>query len=228
MELIVTKLIIDVVMAVLLFGTIWYCRRLDLRIKILQDSKGELAKVVKRFDDSTEKAALCIGEIHKVSQRIHENMRHHMDKANFLAGDLSYMIERGNKVVGAIPEKELEELRERGKPATQRKERRAAKAESAGEAKPASRSQEATPIQGGRRREDLAIEDQSIKDDTKKIERMLTALSEHREASEAVEQEIITPDQLEEEKPGAVKLRSKAEQELYEALRNQGQKGESA
>jgi len=212
MSLLITKLIIDVALAALLFGTIWYCKRLDTRIKILQDSKGELSKMIRQFDDTTEKAALCISEVHKVSQRVHENMRHHIDKANYIANDLSFMIDRGRKVSG-MSEEELDTV-SRGP--RKRSDERAA--DTSGQT-PASRSKESQPVQGGRRREDLSIEDKTMDDDNHKISRMIDALAQNKSENKEVEIEVIEPETISHEKPSGVKLRSKAEQELYEALR---------
>ncbi len=96
----VLSLIVNLIMATLLLVTIWYCWRLNVRIRVLQDSRSELARIIREFDESTQRATDSIAEIHQATQRLSENMQHKIDKANFLATDLEFMIERGNKMVG--------------------------------------------------------------------------------------------------------------------------------
>jgi len=100
MENIVLSLIIDTMMAVLLIVTIVYCRKLNTRIQILQDSRSELATIIREFDESTQRATESIAEIHEATRRISDNIQHKIDKANFLANDLQTMIEKGNRVAG--------------------------------------------------------------------------------------------------------------------------------
>lgn len=97
----VLSLIIDVMMAFLLIMTIVYCRKLNTRIQVLQDSRSELAQIIREFDESTERATKSIAEIHEATRRLSENIQHKIDKANYLVDDLQTMIEKGNRVAGA-------------------------------------------------------------------------------------------------------------------------------
>jgi hypothetical protein len=92
------SLFADVVVACLLITTIVFCLKLNKRIRVLQDSKSELAQLIEKFDQSTMKATHSINEIHKASKKISENMQARLDKANFLADDLAFMIEKGSKL----------------------------------------------------------------------------------------------------------------------------------
>ena len=80
-ELLLT-LFLDGTMAILLLATIFYCGKLNKRIKILQDSKSELAEVIVEFDKATDRATASIAEIHKATSRLSENLQHKLDKAN--------------------------------------------------------------------------------------------------------------------------------------------------
>lgn len=91
---------INLIMAGLLLATLIYCLKLNKRIKILQDSKSELARIIREFDESTQRATQNINEIHAATARISENIQHKIDKANYLADDLEMMIDRGNKLTG--------------------------------------------------------------------------------------------------------------------------------
>ena len=97
---IILSLVVNGMMAVLMFVTIMYCWRLNGRIKLLQDSKSELADIIREFDESTRRATESIAEIHAATSRLSENIQHKIDKANFLANDLDYLIEKGGKVTG--------------------------------------------------------------------------------------------------------------------------------
>lgn len=100
MENVVLSLFVNGLMAIMLIVTIIYCWKLNSRIRLLQDSKSELAEIIREFDESTKRATQSIGEIHEATARLSENMQHKIDKANFLADDLQYMIEKGSKVAG--------------------------------------------------------------------------------------------------------------------------------
>lgn len=95
---IVLTLLINITMATILIVTIWYCSKLNKRILALQDARSELATIIKEFDESTQRATQSIADIHKATQRLTENMQHKIDKANFLADDLQFLIERSAKI----------------------------------------------------------------------------------------------------------------------------------
>lgn len=94
----VLSLVIDILMAGLLIVTLFYCSRLNKRIRLLQDAKSELAQIVQEFDESTQRATQSIAQIHEATNRISENIQHKIDKANFLADDLQFLIERSAKI----------------------------------------------------------------------------------------------------------------------------------
>lgn len=98
----VLTLVIDVLMAGLLVVTLFYCSRLNKRIRLLQDARSELAQIVQEFDESTQRATQSIAEIHAASSRISENIQHKIDKANFLADDLQFLIERSAKIADKV------------------------------------------------------------------------------------------------------------------------------
>jgi hypothetical protein len=100
MQNVVLSLLVNGMMTVMLIVTILYCWRLNGRIRLLQDSKSELATIIREFDESTRRATDSIAQIHEATARLSENMQHKIDKANFLADDLQYMIEKGSKLAG--------------------------------------------------------------------------------------------------------------------------------
>lgn len=88
---------INIVMALLLAATIFYCWLLNKRIQVLQDSKSDLAKLLNRFDQSTLKAAESIHALQTASKKIGETIQGRIEKANYVMDDLSYMIDRASK-----------------------------------------------------------------------------------------------------------------------------------
>jgi sensor histidine kinase regulating citrate/malate metabolism len=94
----VASVLLNLFIAVLLAVTIGYCWILNRRIKVLQDSKSELAQLLKYFDESTERASESIIALQTASKKIGENIQHRVDKANYLLDDLAFMIEKGSKL----------------------------------------------------------------------------------------------------------------------------------
>jgi hypothetical protein len=98
----IANLLLNLLIIVLLAVTISYCWVLNRRIKLLQDSKSELAQLLKYFDESTERASESIVALQTASKKIGENIQMRIDKANFLLDDLAFMIEKGSKVANQM------------------------------------------------------------------------------------------------------------------------------
>ncbi len=100
MQNILLSILVNGMMAALLLVTILYCSRLNKRIRILQDSKSELARIITEFNESTERATQSIADIHEATNRISENIQHKIDRANFIATDLDMLIDKGGRMAG--------------------------------------------------------------------------------------------------------------------------------
>lgn len=211
------KLLLDISVACLLVATIYYCTKLNKRVKMLQDSKSELAQLIRQFDESTQQAMGSINEIHKASKKINENIQAKLDKANYLADDLAFMIERANKTADRI-----EQQITGGRQAVTA----SAKAELSGSAaSPASvaprRSREpepeATP-EPARRAERTT---QSTRTSTQ--EQPQSASSQEKKGIEAMMERISElragKDDATRAKRPVARLRSKSEQDLLQALK---------
>lgn len=94
----VVGLLFDGGLAVLLIVTIGYCARLSKRIRLLQDSRGELAGMIAQFDQATGRATASLAELQSVAKRITEALQLKIEKANFLADDLAFLIEKSSKL----------------------------------------------------------------------------------------------------------------------------------
>jgi hypothetical protein len=95
-------LILDGGLAVLLIVTIGYCRGLSRRIRVLQDGRGELAGMIAQFDQATARAAAGVIELQTVSKRVTEALQLKIEKANFLADDLAFLIEKSSKLAAQL------------------------------------------------------------------------------------------------------------------------------
>src|ERR1700733_4725976 len=96
------NLALNILIVALLVVTIGYCWLLNRRIRVLQDSKSELAQLLKHFDESTQRASESIIALQVASKKIGENIQFRIDKANYLMDDLSFMIDRGNKLTNQM------------------------------------------------------------------------------------------------------------------------------
>ena len=221
---IVLKLLLDGLVALLLFLTIIYCRKLNKRIRILQDSKSELASLIEQFDESTERATHSIAEIHEASRRIAENMQHKLDKANFLADDLSFMIEKGSKLADRMEGKignrnaaQAQTQNTSGAATLPRSERRPTAPAPRTAARSGRDDKEVLDLAKGGREKAGADEGQAKQKAA--LESVLERISGRKSSSSS------KPAADEEAQPAArtkrpgVRMRTKAEQELMDALK---------
>jgi len=96
------NLLLNTLIAALLAVTIAYCWLLNRRIKILQDSRGELALLLKHFDDSTIRASDSIIALQTASKKIGDNIQTKIEKSNYLLDDLAFMIDKGEKIANKL------------------------------------------------------------------------------------------------------------------------------
>lgn len=94
------ELSINLIVAALLITTIAWCWTLNRRIRVLQDSRTELAELLRHFDASTRRASDSIIALQSASKKIGETIQTRIEKANYVADDLAFLIERGNKMAG--------------------------------------------------------------------------------------------------------------------------------
>lgn len=187
MNAIIILTLLDSLMIGLLVATIVYCVKLNTRVKVLQDSKEEFSKLIERFDLTTQRAQTSIEDLQNISKKVNEQLSGRLDKANFLADDLAFMIEKGSKLADKM------EGRVIAKPS-------------------ASSSQVESKLPTERRNSPSGP---ILESDRKRA--ALEAVMSKASARE----EIDLPGAVK-RRPGAAsaRLRSKAEQELYDALKS--------
>lgn len=203
---IIANLVLNMLIVGLLAATISYCWVLNRRIKILQDSKSELAQLLTHFDESTQRASESIIALQSASKRIGENIQHRIEKANYLIDDLSFLIERGGKIASQLEaELAVNRARSRAISEVRREEREPEPMYSA----PASYADDIDdePVQAakptGQRERAVAS-----------LEAVLERVVGRSKPAAASAQELETP----RARPGTSARRSKAEQELLELI----------
>lgn len=92
-------LVLDCVLGILLISTMIYCSKLSRRIQVLRDSRGEFARMIEQFDTATGRAMASVNDLQTVSKKITDALQLKIEKANFLADDLAFLIEKSNKLV---------------------------------------------------------------------------------------------------------------------------------
>ncbi len=92
-------------LALLLVVTISYCWKLQRRLRIIQSSKSDLARLMKLFDECTERASKSIGDLQAVSKRVSDSLAVRMDKANTVADDLHFLIDKAGKLANDLEKK---------------------------------------------------------------------------------------------------------------------------
>lgn len=95
-------LLANLIVGGLLVAVIIYCKRLNHNIRVLRDSRGELAQMFKEFDASIERAAASVDELQNSARKTDALLKDKLAKANMIADDLSFMIERGNKMADQL------------------------------------------------------------------------------------------------------------------------------
>lgn len=92
------ELVIDALLAGLLLMTILYCRLLNKRIRVLQDARSELAKLLTHFDDSTRRASESIALLNLSGKKAADAVQARIENATVAADDLTYLIERATVI----------------------------------------------------------------------------------------------------------------------------------
>lgn len=94
--------ILEVVIAVLLAVTISYCWKLSRKISALQEGKKELGRFIEDFNSSIKRAEQNINQIREVSTETDKKLVEHIQKARFLANDLSFLMDKGENVAETL------------------------------------------------------------------------------------------------------------------------------
>lgn len=217
MEALLPKLLLDLLVTVLLAVTIFYCTRLNKRIRILQDSKSELAALIEKFDESTQQATRSINEIHNVSRKINESIKTRLEKANYVVDDLAFMIEKGNKLADRM-ESDISGARKPSTEAARPSVRGRAAELDKGEPMPLKEEEPAGKLPRRLPREQASAGEGEKARRNAGLESMLEKIAQKKAAAGGQEEPAAGSAR---KLRATTKLRSKAEQELYDALKSE-------
>lgn len=90
--------ILDITVILLLVVAILYGFRLNSKINLIRDSRKELSKLFKSFDNTILKAQEGIDELRKASEEASSGLQQKIDRASLLIDDLSFVSEKAIKV----------------------------------------------------------------------------------------------------------------------------------
>lgn len=197
-------MILDGLTIILLAGTIFYCIRLSVYLKSFRDSRGDLEKLIHELSDNIIKAEHAIDGLRNNARESGRDLQETINEAKGLSEELQIMSESGNSLAGR-----LEKLADKtGRVAEsyrspmdfempERPTRRRAPVKTYQEPEPEIvREPMATPLAG------FAIRDREYEEDPEGF---------------MDEQGLLGSDYEEE---NAAQFSSRAEQDLYEALRH--------
>lgn len=217
---------LDALVAVLLGITIFYCGKLNRRIRILQDGKSELAQLIQKFDESTQLATRSIHEIHSASKKINESIQAKLDKANYIADDLHFMIDRGNKLADQMEGQISATRGQKPAAAAARPEPGPSRRPAASEESPSISPREAARLEEVRRARPQPAERAAPEgaDRNKRASALESVMEKISATKQGNKPEAAAPEPRAEEGKRRIpnaRLRSQAEQELLDALKTE-------
>ena len=92
------NLIFDALIAVLLVATIAYAAILNRKLGVLRDTKSEMAALIARFSESTERAGSGVESLKQEAGRSGEVLQNKVEAARGLVDDLGFLIEKGTRL----------------------------------------------------------------------------------------------------------------------------------
>lgn len=95
-------LFLDGLIAVLLVSTIIYCWKLSKKITLLHEGRHELNHFIADFNTAITRAETNISQLKNLGEQTDENLREHIQKARFLANDLSFLMDKGESVADTL------------------------------------------------------------------------------------------------------------------------------
>jgi len=92
----------DIIIILLLAVTVVYCWRLTRSLNLIRDAKGEMAQLIKQFSEATENARDSVDELKISAKKVSEQLQGKVEKAGFLADDLTFLIDKANKIADTL------------------------------------------------------------------------------------------------------------------------------
>lgn len=95
-------MLLDAIIAGLLAITCTYCFRLNRRIASFRNAKNELDHMIRSFDAAIRQAYESIAVLKENSSDKNMQLIRDMEKVRFLANDLAYLVEKGEKLADTL------------------------------------------------------------------------------------------------------------------------------
>lgn len=95
-------MLLDAIIAGLLTVTCTYCFRLNRRIASFRNAKNELDHMIRSFDGAIRQAYESIAVLKENSSDKNMQLIRDMEKVRFLANDLAYLVEKGEKLADTL------------------------------------------------------------------------------------------------------------------------------
>lgn len=95
-------MLLDAIIAGLLAVTCTYCFRLNRRIASFRNAKNELDHMIRSFDGAIRQAYESIAVLKENSSDKNMQLIRDMEKVRFLANDLAYLVEKGEKLADTL------------------------------------------------------------------------------------------------------------------------------
>jgi len=94
--------VLDIVIAFLLLATVIYCIKLSRKITLIHQGKEELNDFIHDFNNAIVRAEENISELKNIGSETEEKLQEHVQKARFLANDLSFLMDKGEKISSSL------------------------------------------------------------------------------------------------------------------------------
>ena len=95
-------LLLDATIALLLITTIVYCWKLSRKIAAIHEGRQELNTFIADFNTAITRAEFNISQLKSLGEETDVNLREHIQKARFLANDLSFLMDKGESVADTL------------------------------------------------------------------------------------------------------------------------------
>ena len=96
------SLLVDLLVATLLAVTIGYCVILNRKLKALRRNEEALAQVVAGLNEAAARAEAGVGHLRKAGEEVGGSLSEKMEDARALYDELTFMGERGDRVVARL------------------------------------------------------------------------------------------------------------------------------
>jgi seryl-tRNA synthetase len=94
--------ILDSLVAFLLFVTILYCWRLSRKISALNSNRKELQSIIAEFDKAIIRAEKGVTTLKNLSQEADDQLQKHIEKARFLTNDLAFLTHKADNIAETL------------------------------------------------------------------------------------------------------------------------------